>query len=132
MEILEFEPFEPIVYIYYLYFIIQSLLTKILILFIFVAFYFLYLNNNQIKCNLLNIKYLNLTKTNKFLLSKYFKNINEINKINFNITSINFFFYINKGIAKTEFIIDFYDRNDNLIVPSDLTLYNKLVINLFL
>lgn len=101
----------------------------IIILFFYLFFFqkaFLYYTKHIIKYNLFNKNNNNFINKNKFLLSKYFKNINKINEISFNLTSINFSYDINKNILKTEFKVDFFDRYNNYIAPSDLTLYNNL------
>ena len=94
-----------------------------------VIFVFLLLNNitlffiEGIKINLLDVKYQNLVKFNEFSFSNFFKNINAKHKLIFNLTSISFSFDSNNNIIKTDFTIDFYDENKNIIIPSDLTLY---------
>ena len=58
-------------------------------------------------------------------MSKFFKNINLNSKIFFNLTSISFSVDQNNNIVKSDFTIDFYDENKDIIIPSDLTLnYN--------
>ena len=46
----------------------------------------------------------------------------------FNLTYINYSFSFKYKIAKVEYNIGFYNENNDLINPSDLTLYNKLHI----
>ena len=61
-------------------------------------------------------------------MSNYFDNINQLSEINFNLTSINFSFIDKFSIIKVAYNIDFYDKNNNLKEPSDLTLYNNFHI----
>ena len=65
-------------------------------------------SNNQIRFR--KIK----EKNNKFDISS---------KITFNVTKIRFSKEIKNNIMKVEYLIDFYEQNKNLIIPSDLTLY---------
>jgi hypothetical protein len=44
------------------------------------------------------------------------------------LTSISFSFDQNNNIIKADFMIDFYEQNKDIIIPSDLTLYNQLHI----
>ena len=70
-------------------------------------------------------KYKNFIRPNFYSLSNFFDNINELNEINFNLTSVNFSLIDKNSIIKVAYNIDFYDKNNNLIEPSDLTLYNN-------
>ena len=109
----------------------KKLIIKKIIILLFLIILknlFFFFNKNQIKSNLLNKTYSNFVNPNKYLLSNYFKNINEQNEIYFNITSIYFSFDTNKNVIKTEFKIDFYEQNNDLIPPSDLTLFYKFHI----
>ena len=69
-----------------------------------------------------------MTKFNEFSLSNIFNNTNN-KRIFFNLTSISFSFDQINNIIKTDFMIDFYDQNKDIIIPSDLALYNQLHIN---
>lgn len=75
--------------------------------------------------------YINCVEHNFCNLSNYFDNINKLFKVNeiyFNITSINYYLIHTNNIYKVEYNITFYDKNINLIEPSDLTLFNNLHI----
>ena len=47
------------------------------------------------------------------------------NQISFNITKFNYSFSFAFDIIKIEYYIGFYDKNNNIITPSDLSLYNN-------
>ena len=100
----------------------------LLILIIFVINYLISNYSEEFNINLLNDNYPNLTKFNEFSLSNIFKNTNN-KRIFFNLTSISFSFDQINNIIKTDFMIDFYDQNKDIIIPSDLALYNQLHIN---
>jgi hypothetical protein len=52
--------------------------------------------------------------------------INQLNEINFNLTSVNFSFIDKSSVIKVTYNIDFYYKNSNLkIEPSDLALYKN-------
>ena len=107
----------------------KSSIKKILIIFAFLVIKHLIsilIDGNKI--NLLDENFPNLVKLNEFSLQNYFKNINENKKIFFNLTSISFSFDSNNSIIKVDFIIDFYDENKDIVIPSDLTLYYKFHI----
>ena len=104
-------------------------IKKILIIFAFLFIKHLIsilIDGNKI--NLLDDNCPNLVKLNEFSLENYFKNINTNKKIFFNLTSIRFFFDSNNSNIKVDFIIDFYDENKDIVIPSDLTLYYKFHI----
>ena len=63
--------------------------------------------------------------SNYFYLYDYFKD-NENNLEHFSLIDINFAYSFKYKIAKVEYLIGFYDKNNNFILPSDLTLYKKL------
>ncbi len=96
-------------------------ITLKIIIFIFSCFIIKYL----IKKNILNKRELhrnNHINDNDNNYNKY--NIN--NWITFNITNIKYSFSFVFNIVKIEYYIGFYDRNNNIIVPSDLSLHNNL------
>ena len=94
-----------------------KIITLKIIIFIFSYFIIKYL----IKKNILNKRELHrnihINDYNKY-------NIN--NWITFNITKIKYSFSFAFNIVKIEYYIGFYDRNNNIIVPSDLSLHNNL------
>lgn len=103
----------------------SNTLFKKLIFFFLILVYNFYSFYATLKIDLFNFHCLNNVKSNKFFLSKYFKNLSKEEDIYFNITSINFSIELKKNIIKTEYLIGFYDINKTLILPSDLTLYNN-------
>ena len=109
----------------------KLIIKKLVLILIFIRLKNLifFYNKNQIKYNLLSNNYFNFTKSNKFLLSNYFKNNNKLNEIYFNLTSIYFSLDSGTNIVKSVFKIDFYEQNNNLIPPSDLTLFYNIHIS---
>ena len=57
---------------------------------------------------------------------KYFININD--SLCFNIIKIDYFFSIKYNLLKLKYKILVFDKNKNIILPSDLSLYNNLHI----
>lgn len=99
---------------------------KILLMIIFLIIICHFKKSDDI--DLFDYKYKNFIKPNFYSLSNYFDNINQLIEINFNLTSINFSFIEKFRIIKVVYNIDFYDKNNNLKEPSDLTLYNNIHI----
>jgi len=105
-------------------FLNKKLKTTFIILIYFISS----LYNKNLNYKLFGLSYKNFVKPNKYFLSDYFKNIDYKNDFNFNITNINFSIDSNKNNIKVEYLINFLDKDNNLVSPSDLTLYNKLHI----
>ena len=74
--------------------------------------------------NIITNKY---EKNNEVRIYNYFDNIKE-NYIYFNIYNIIFFYSVKFQLVKVEYTIKFFDNNNKLILPSDLTLYRDLHI----
>lgn len=87
----------------------------------------LFLNGNN---NYLNLKKNKLFSINTFYLNDV-KNFNNICKY-FKIFDIKYFFSLKFNIIKIEYKIGFYNYKNNLISPSDLTLYSNLHIFCYL
>ena len=68
---------------------------------------------------------------NFYNLSNYFDNIYNLNEIYFNITPINYYLIHTNNIYEVEFNISLYEKNINLIEPSDITLCNNLHIFIY-
>ena len=68
----------------------------------------------------------NLNK-NKFFVFDYLKNI-ELQSIYFNATNIKYYYSLLYNTIKVEYNIGFYDQNNNIILPSDLSLYKNIHI----
>ena len=102
----------------------KNIIKLIILLIIFIIYIFFYLKIFKIvNNNLLNPDNLNLVKHNKFYLSNFIKNNNEIF---FNLTSIIFSYNSIDNIIKVQYTINFYNNKKNLIIPSDLTLYYNI------
>ena len=97
-------------------------------IFIILIYFLLFSYNENLNYKLFCPSYKNFVKPNKNFLSDYFKNIDYKNDLNFNITTINYSIDSNKNNIKVEYLINFFDKDNNLVTPSDLTLYNKLHI----
>jgi len=97
-------------------------------IFIILIYFILFSYNENLNYKLFCPSYKNFVKPNKNFLSDYFKNIDYKNDLNFNITTINYSIDSNKNNIKVEYLINFFDKDNNLVTPSDLTLYNKLHI----
>ena len=72
-----------------------------------------------------------LRNNNLLLMSfnKYFLYENSNINLYFNITNFNYIFSLKYGILKAEYNIGFYDiNNNNLIIPTNLILYNDIRI----
>ena len=102
----------------------NELFKKIILIFLLLVFIIFKFDEN-LQIDLFNFQYLNNVIPNKFYLTKYFSNLNKQEEFYFNITSINFSIELKRNIIKAEYLIHFYDINKNLILPSDLTLYNN-------
>ena len=74
----------------------------------------------------------NLIKINLFINKKKIKNsiikIKCFNNLSFDFFLINYSISFKFNISKLEYILDFYDKKNNSIMPSYLTLYHKLHI----
>jgi hypothetical protein len=64
-----------------------------------------------------------LAPYNRYYVSKYFNNTDAEY---FNITYIKYIFSYKFKVVKVEYNVVFYDKNDNIIAPSNLSLYNNL------
>ena len=82
--------------------------------------------NNKRKNNIKNL-YFNPILFNKYYLFKLIKNYEDKNHY-FNITYFDYSYSFKYNIIKIEYNIGFYDKKNNLIIPSDLSLYNNLHI----
>ena len=81
-----------------------------------------FLNNNK-SINKINI--------NKYLNNNNFSNLKTLDYFNYyyyNITYFNYSFSLKYNITKVIYNIGFYDYNNNLIIPSNLPLYDNLHI----
>ena len=86
------------------------------------------INPKNIKFNPIQNGNYNLSlNNNKYYLYKYIKNYKDKYQY-FNVTNIDYSFSIKFNITKIEYNIGFYNKNNKLINPSDLTLYNNLHI----
>ena len=71
------------------------------------------------------IKNRNTTKSSKLIsFNKYYINNILNKKIFFNVTYLKYSFSFKFNIAKMEYYLTFYDENNNILFPSDLSLYN--------
>jgi len=95
---------------------------SILLSFIIIKYSFFY------NISLFNNKFINYVKPNKFNLIEYFDNDDYIK---FNLSSIEFSINSGHDLIKVEYLIDFYDKANNIIIPSDLTLYYNYSIFCF-
>jgi hypothetical protein len=77
--------------------------------------------------NLFDQNYRNFVKPNKFFIFNYFK-FRKKNNISFNITQIEYSFESNNSTIKIEYFIIFYDENNKIIPPSDISLINNMHI----
>ena len=94
----------------------------LVIIFIIIIYHF----KRSVYINLFDYKYKNFIRPNLYSLSNYFDDINQLNEINFNLTSVNFNFIDKSSVIKVTYNIDFYYKNSNLkIEPSDLALYKN-------
>ena len=95
---------------------------NLIIIFIIIIYHF----KRSVYINLFDYKYKNFIRPNLYSLSNYFDDINQLNEINFNLTSVNFSFIDKSSVIKVTYNIDFYYKNSNLkIEPSDLALYKN-------
>ena len=104
----------------------NNILFKKLILFLFIFVFNFFTFEVNLDLDLFDFQQINNVIPNKFLLSKYFKNLNKEEEVYFNITSINFSIELKSNIIKVEYLINFFDVNKNLILPSELTLYKNI------
>ena len=109
-------------YLNFYYLIYKTIL--LMIFFLIITYHF----KKSVYIDTFDYKYKNFIKPNFYSLSNYFDNINKLNEINFNLTYINFSFIDENSIIKVVYNIDFYDKNDSIVEPSDLTLYNNFHI----
>ena len=112
----------PFKYLNFYYLIYKTIL--LMIFFLIITYHF----KKSVYIDTFDYKYKNFIKPNFYSLSNYFDNINKLNEINFNLTYINFSFIDENSIIKVVYNIDFYDKNDSIVEPSDLTLYNNFHI----
>ena len=111
---------------------IYSKFIKIIIIYIII--YFLFQKKiSFIKKNIFKLK--NLLIFNKYILLSYLTNKNNKN-IYFNVTNIKYHFSFKLNLIKIEYKIGFYDRNNTLINPSDMSLqlilYQIYIIIIFM
>ena len=108
---------------------IESIIFKLfLTLFLFLDINFflkkkIYLNKETIINNIDFLRNSSLTNFNKYYLFEYLNNSEYLS-----ITSLDYSFSFKYKIIKVEYHIGFYDKNNNLILPSDITLYKNLHI----
>ena len=91
---------------------------------VFIIKYNIKNNNFPIK-NIINIKLNILKLLDQYLVLNY-ENKDIINIKFFSLNDIKYYFSFKFNIVKVQYNIGFYDINRNLILPSDLALYNKL------
>ena len=97
--------------------ILYSKIIIIIILFFFIQ----YFNNKNILKN-------EVFKTHNYSLKNIFKNIEIQNDIFFNFTNIILFSSYKFNVSELNFNITFFDNKNELIKPSELTLFYKLHI----
>ena len=99
-----------------------------LIIFLYIISLFILKDNQYYRSNAFNKNIKSNKNNNLFYLNKYYiyKYLN--NDEYLNVTNIKFFVSFRYRLIKVEYIIGFYDKNNNLIIPSDLALYNNLHI----
>ncbi len=98
---------------------LKNLSKLIIIIFIFT------IKKNVLRNNFINSDTNYKININKYYLSDYFKSMNKYSEY-FRLIDINYTFSFQFQIIKVEYYIGFYDKNNNLIFPSDLTLYSSL------
>lgn len=103
--------------------IIIFYLKIIIILFFFIQYLYI---KDILKNELLKIEY-----NNNYSLRKIFKNIDIQDDIFFNFTNIILFSSYKFNISELRYNINFYDKNNMLIKPSDLTLFYNLHVVCF-
>ena len=84
------------------------------------------LNENSVKPNSFFLSNNTMHSFNHFHFKKKKRNKKKFDissKITFNVTKIRYSKEIKNNIIKVEYLIDFFDQNKKLIIPSDLTLY---------
>ena len=99
--------------------IIKNLFKLIIIILIIL------IKKNVLSTNFINFEVNHKINMNKYYLYDYFKSINNYSEY-FTLIDINYIFSFKFQIVKIEYYIGFYDKNNNLIFPSDLTLYTNL------
>ena len=107
-------------------FILIKCLKLLLLLFIANKFYYknnLIIKSKSYKNSNLNNKNNNLFN-NKFIYLK--KTVNKVN--NLKIIDIRYWYSFKYKIIKIEYNIGLYDEEENLILPSDISLYNNISI----
>lgn len=90
---------------------------------IFIKLYIIILINN-IKNNFIKINLFN----NKKIIKNSTIKIKCFNNLSFNFFLTNYSFSFKFNISKLEYTLEFYDKKNNSIIPSYLTLYHKLHI----
>lgn len=78
--------------------------------------------NNISNKNIIKNKTTNTFSQNNYYLFEFINNYRDKNLF-FNITIFNYTYSFKYNILKVEYYIGFYDKNNNTIIPSDLTLY---------
>ena len=107
----------------------KDTIKKVPIKFILCIFiFFIIINNspNDVNSNYYKKRLLKdntLAPYNKYYISKYF---NDTEVEYFNITYIKYTFSYKFKVVKVEYNVVFYDKNDNILAPSNLSLYNNL------
>lgn len=107
-----------------------KILIKILILLIFFVNSLIFKNNKLVSNkNKIYIKNKNIStfSQRKYYLFEFISNYRD-KKIFFNITYFNYTFSFKYNILKIFYYIGFFDKNNYIIAPSDLTLYYNLQI----
>ena len=80
-----------------------------------------------IKKNLINENITKLENANLLFNNKYYYSPEANNNLYFNMTSVNYYFSFKFKMAKIEYNLGFYENN-NLILPSDFSLYKNISI----
>ena len=97
--------------------------SKFYVTIIFIKLYILLLINN-IKNNFIKINLFN----NKKIIKRNIIKIKCLNNLSFNFFLTNYSFTFKFNISKLEYTLEFYDKTNNSIIPSYLTLFHKLHI----
>ena len=97
--------------------------SKCYVTIIFIKLYILLLINN-IKNNFIKINLFN----NKKIIKRNIIKIKCLNNLSFNFFLTNYSFTFKFNISKLEYTLEFYDKTNNSIIPSYLTLFHKLHI----
>ena len=97
--------------------------SKFYIVIIFIKLYIILLINN-IKNNFIKINLFN----NKTIIKNSIIKIKFFNNLSFNCFLTNYSFSFKFNISKLEYTLEFYDKKNNSIIPSNLSLYHKFHI----